>query len=72
MSEETAKLLIEATNRLATALERVSGGLGAAGVGVHIYHHNVPPIGQQPCTHPYQPYVPGPWISTWGYNNTGE
>lgn len=48
MTEETAKLLIEATNRLASAIERATGGLGAAGGGINIYHHSVPQLGHQP------------------------
>ena len=59
MNEETAKLLIDAANRLAAAIERATGGLGFAGGGIHIYHHNVPPVGAQPF------YLSWPQ-TTWG------
>ncbi len=50
MTDESAKLLAEALNRSAAAIERL-GGMGTLGGGIHIYHH-----GDQPSV---VPSVPG-------------
>lgn len=55
LTEETAKLLIEAANRLSAAIERATG-MNALGGGIHIYHHGAP---ASPVTPPY-PNVWGP------------
>lgn len=55
MTEETAKALIGAIDRLISLLEQASvPGLG----GIHIYHHSV-----APAAYPYQPVIPStaPW-----------
>jgi hypothetical protein len=61
MTEETAKLLIEALNRFASAIEKVTGGLG----GIHIYHHGMP---SYPA--PIQPWQP-PYGPTWTSGSVG-
>jgi hypothetical protein len=65
MTEETAKLLIEAANRLAAAIEQATGGLAAAGGGIHIYHHHVQPLATGPH---YNPNIPP---TTWGMSQGG-
>lgn len=64
MSEETAKALAEAMNRLAAAIERVSGG---GGFGIHLYHHNVP---SPPASFP-RPNT-NPWPPTYGGIGSSE
>lgn len=49
MTEETAKTLISALNRLATLLERVTS---PGGYGIHIYLRQVQPFTSQPWTEP--------------------
>lgn len=46
MTEETAKQLIEAMNRLAAALQALQSP-GAGGGGIHVHHHGIPQT-QQP------------------------
>jgi len=52
MSDEAAKELAQAMNRLAAAIESLRGG-GLA-PGVQVYHHGIPP---QQLT----PYYPAAW-----------
>lgn len=60
LTDETAKLLIEALNRMSAAIERVAGA-NTLGGGVHIYHHNCPTPGVYPLQPPAYPLGP-----TWG------
>lgn len=61
MSEETAKLLIEAMNRLANALAK-SGNQT-------VYHYHYPQTPTYP-TYPNQPYYPS--YPVWVSNTTAE
>jgi len=42
MTEETAKQLIEAMNRLASAIQTLTGGAGTLTPGINVYHHSLP------------------------------
>ncbi len=42
MTDESAKLLAEALNRFAAAIERLAG-MGSMAGGIHIYHHGDQP-----------------------------
>lgn len=59
MTDETAKHLAEAMNRLAAAIERVAGpGLGMSlQPGIHVHHHGMPlatPPPSNPWPYPHQ------------------
>ena len=58
MTEDTAKLLAAAMNRLAAALEGLRGG--ALSPGIQVYHHGFPQQRQQ--------ISPSLWPSTIGGN----
>lgn len=59
MNEETTLKLIEAMNRLAAVLDRVTGGGSLMG-GIQVYHHGIPSYPNpyyQPPQSPYAPYT---------------
>lgn len=58
LTEETAKLLIEAMNRLSGTIDRVTG-MGSLGGGVHVYHHSYPTPNVYPLQQPCVPYWNG-------------
>jgi hypothetical protein len=62
ISEETAKQLIEAANRLAAAIEQFTSMNNMLGGGIHVHYHGAPNFG--PYT-PQQPYMPPQWPSIW-------
>jgi hypothetical protein len=57
MTEETAKALADAMNRLAAAIESLKGGSFG---GIQVYHHGFPQA--QSHNVPFQP------ATTWGNN----
>jgi hypothetical protein len=60
MTDEAAKALADAMNRLALAIERVTTGAGSAlGAGIHVHgQSSAKPYYQAP--HYYQPWPNGP------------
>jgi hypothetical protein len=59
LTDETAKSLAAAMNRLAEAIEK----LGAPGLqpgGIHVWHHGIQQPTFQPAVQPYNPFSQ-PW-----------
>lgn len=70
MTDENAKVLADAMNRLAAAIERAVGGsLGGIQVN-HSHYHQGPPTTLPPSYYPH--YQPNYWPSTtWGVGTSG-
>ena len=55
MTEETAKQLIEAMNRLAAAIQGLTGGNSTLTPGINVYHHGFPQDQQRWTVGPQYP-----------------
>jgi len=68
MTDETAKALTEALNRLAAAIEGVSGPGYMGGRAINVHHQGHPYLPVQ-----LQPFPAQPWGPTWsGGQGTGQ